>query len=239
VTRRIYSKPGQHPPVKHPLFIWIPKTGGTSVYNVLSKKDKEFRKHKFSKHREKIEKGTHGHDYVKAIYTDEELENFYKFTVVRNPYTRLVSLYNFFRKYARNRGHLYKKHLGSFSQFVDCVISGEPEVSARKSYSKKGKHPYYVTPTSPQNVWIEGISGVKVYNTENLNELFQDFDVAPRKDNVSPYDMKYKTYKHYYDQKILFKVTEFYRFDFLKFGYRSWLNVNESYDDSPSREIEW
>ena len=209
------------------------------MHNALTKKDKAFRKHKFGKHREKIEKGSHGHDYVKAIYTDEELEKFYKFTVVRNPYTRLVSLYCFFRKHTRNRGHLYKEHLGSFSQFVDHVISGEPEVSARKIYSKKGKHPHFVTPTSPQNVWIADISGVKVYNTENLAELFQDFDVAPRKDNVSPYDMKHKVYEEYYTNEILFKVTEFYRLDFLKFGYRIWQNVNESYDDSPSREIEW
>lgn len=81
------------------LFIWIPKNAGTSVYTALNANTgmKLYMEdyHKF----DNTGSVTFGHLDVKEllkmrIISKEYWENAHKFVIVRNPYTRLISLYD-------------------------------------------------------------------------------------------------------------------------------------------------
>lgn len=80
-------------------FIHIPKTGGTSLGKFLNKQQIEyeyglgilFPKAKDPKRRKMI---SGRHMYAYEFRNDKT----YKFTVVRNPYTRLVSYYNWYKR---------------------------------------------------------------------------------------------------------------------------------------------
>lgn len=61
-------------------FVHIPKTGGTSVSQALHKLDIETTL-------------MQGHRYLGWLMTKHELQNHHKFTVVRNPYDRFISLW--------------------------------------------------------------------------------------------------------------------------------------------------
>lgn len=88
------------------LFIWIPKTGGTSIYNALNKKmDMQLYTDNYTAF-DNIGNVSFGHADVssllqKQIVTKEYWQSCYKFTVVRNPYSRFISLYNDFRQSKR------------------------------------------------------------------------------------------------------------------------------------------
>ena len=89
------------------LFIHIPKTGGSSLEhaiasnylegeqegNIERKAYSEFTVHG---HFEKREKGNggHPHSFIKDYAEHLNIENYYKFVVLRNPFEQVVSLYN-------------------------------------------------------------------------------------------------------------------------------------------------
>ena len=68
-------------------FIHIEKSGGTSVTRFMQKNDIDFL---LGKNTKKVKKHSHAEMF--------ENEDSFKFTVVRNPYTRLVSYYNYTAK---------------------------------------------------------------------------------------------------------------------------------------------
>jgi len=108
-------------------YVHIPKTGGTSISNILNKEDGSFK--------------VTGHDSVDLF---KNLHNYYKFTFVRNPYSRFISTYyhecrkvndtitltNFVKKITDN-DILYL----SQSYYIDRKI---------ENFSKIGKYENYV-----------------------------------------------------------------------------------------------
>jgi len=91
---------------KDVLFVWIPKTAGNSVVDYFSSYNFER-----NANVNKLKKGffftkgfnTFGHIDVKSlvrekIISDTYIQNVYKFSIVRNPYDRLVSLYEYHKK---------------------------------------------------------------------------------------------------------------------------------------------
>jgi len=89
------------------LFIHIPKTGGSSLEHAIASKYLEgepegnIERQAYSKftvhgHFEKREKGNggHPHSFIKDYAEHLNIENYYKFVVLRNPFEQVVSLYN-------------------------------------------------------------------------------------------------------------------------------------------------
>jgi len=102
------------------LFIWIPKTAGTSMFNIFQEygcqkltkeeKYKNFNNQGFT---------TFGHmnifDLISMNYiSNEYFQNAYKIAFVRNPWDRLVSLYHYRKK---NKYKITSKY-DNFSDFV-------------------------------------------------------------------------------------------------------------------------
>lgn len=136
-------------------FIWIPKSAGNSIYEWLHVEvgmrklpnPKEFRKFRNSG------SVTFGHahylslidlGFVSAAYHARA----FKFAVVRDPYDRVVSLYN----YMSGRG----VYAHDFDRFLDDVRLRRPPIGA---YNYK-----WISPAAPQVQWLLDGNGEFVTN---------------------------------------------------------------------------
>jgi len=174
--------------VKPLRFIHIPKTGGTSIRKFLLDNNIQF-------YYGQEPKQVGRHRYA-SVWKDEES---YKFTVVRNPYARTVSYYNY---------TINKDWKPTFENFVK-----------NKLINKSLKVP---------NVWIPQVSWLYENNTclvdkifklednleDNLNSFLNIKGNLP-KENVSTYN----SYESYYTQELKDLVANYYKDDFKKLGY--------------------
>lgn len=180
------------------LFIWIPKTSGTSFYESYRLIDPTFVKQLDSK---KILNGTHGHYLIREIYEPHELEEFSIFTIVRNPFSRATSLYEYLKKQ-----NLFPKKQ-NFDSFLETIMKGVPPVGP---YNRVG-----LSQCNPQKDWIDNISNVKIYRLEDRLQIEQDFGLSHKHINRSVF----LNYKNYYNNRTAEMVREIYKEDFTFFDY--------------------
>jgi len=185
--------------MKRNLFIWIPKTSGTSFYESLSGQDSSFRLELDSKI--KIKNGTHGHIKVDLIYNKEELEEFNIFTIVRDPYSRFISLFEYLK--VANR---IKKDI-TIHDFIELIKKG---ISPVGEYNSAG-----LSQCNPQVDWIKNINKVKIYKFEDMHELYSDFNIEKMWKNRSVF----RPYQEYYTSDVETFVETYYKEDFNLFNY--------------------
>lgn len=148
-------------------FIHIPKTGGKSLIYALQNQIeiKKLNKNFDFKSFTNCGAVTFGHIHYlslqKAGFVSDEYHNSsYKFAIVRNPYDRIVSLYN----YLSNRSELDG---WGFDHFLDQVLIKRPPVGL---YNKAG-----LSQTNPQSDWIMGENGDlitnEIFKLEELDKL--------------------------------------------------------------------
>ena len=134
------------------LFIWIPRTGGSSIWEAYSgmlspEASQQWRLN--VKYQEPIREDatltTCSHAHIPSliqyqIMSREWLERRFVFTFVRNPWDRLVSLYYYYRRLKR----FFK---GSFPEFIEAIRHGMP---------KPGTYNYYLlSMANPQAEWFD------------------------------------------------------------------------------------
>jgi hypothetical protein len=93
------------------LFIHIPKAAGISFHQGIYKRE------------------SLGHVSIVAFiqqYGEKKIEDIFKFTIVRNPYDRLASAYNYLKQGGRNKNNdrEYQKFIIKFENFEDFVLNG-------------------------------------------------------------------------------------------------------------------
>lgn len=199
---------------KKAVFIWIPKTAGTSLYNCLgaTKLKSIYKvKHRFAN------KGivTFGHmDYpelVKRRYISTQFdESAYKFTFVRNPYDRAVSLYFYSKK--------MKKLPANMSFLSFCRTLRENGCEPIGLYNTSG-----LSQCNPQIRWIENIEVDFVGKFESIEKdsqtLFRELGLQdlflPKLNNIDR-----ANYKKYYCSESKEIVERFYERDFRSFDYQ-------------------
>lgn len=154
------------------VFIWIPKTAGTSLFSALKKQIgmvnlcESISHVKAFKNRGAV---TFGHYCYRSllsagIVSQTFHDSAYKFCVVRDPYDRSLSLYYYLR---RKEGRCSQ----NFLQFLNDVYRNRSPVGM---YNYLG-----LSQTNPQVNWIVDENGRyvvdKIYRFEDLEEVKHDF----------------------------------------------------------------
>lgn len=198
------------------LFIWMPKTAGTSLYLALreSYNMREYLTIDYAKEFFNNQGPvTFSHISIKAlkdlgIIKDNFYSNSYKFCVCRNPFDRFVSLFHYMKK--RN---LIADHLTA-QDFMKEIMKGIPPIGA---YNVKG-----LSQCNPQIDWIRGIEINQILRFENLDndikllEALLNTRVELPVINVSP---NRKKITEELDAITIELIKEFYKEDFEFFNY--------------------
>jgi len=204
-------------------FIHVPRTGGTSFYKWVQKNIR---------------------NYVKLPehnYATGSIENAQKtwnnlgttFSFVRNPYSRLVSMYEY--QYAKAkilikdyqpgslRGDGYLDHLRlialsrkGFNYWIECICTNKTEI-----YNIYDGDPNQVS----VNSWFSGQMPNIVIKTEELNTEFykiQDLLTGGSCRDPLPWvnTVDHKPYQEYYNDNTRQMVAEKFKDDLTMFGYK-------------------
>lgn len=172
------------------IFIHIPKTGGQSVFSFLDSKNLDSWKRTFHAR----------HDPLFHLEKENDLTDVFKFSIVRNPFTRTFSYYKHFN---------YQNNLRiSLSEFFQII-------KQQKVY-KKTPMIFY-----PQSFYLcnkDGNFGMdKIYRFERLDNLESDFNIKLPKINVGNYSGE-EYIKQYTKENQNF-VREYYYCDFINLKY--------------------
>jgi len=200
------------------VFIWIPKTAGTSLYhwlhdNIGMRKMNVPRDYStFPGHGA----ATFGHvHYLSLLYQGFVPQSFhdraYRFAMVRNPYSRIASLYNYLR--------IDQGYAGEFPAFVEDVRLNRPPVGL---YNHRG-----LSQTNPQVDWLMGWNGAfladNIFKVEEMDTaiacLAQQFHIATPPPVESRNVSKKFVSVEDFDHETIEKVNEIYARDFALLEY--------------------
>ena len=186
------------------IFIHIPKNSGTSVRTIL---------HENYNYPNIFE----GHFTVQQSVARARLNKYkYKdiFTVVRNPYSRLVSIYFFLKKKMSEHVHILRNEdltlpfkILTFNQFVKFFLL---EVDMRFLWMN-----YYMF--FPQNSWIDKFKNkVIVFKQEEKEKIEKYLKYKLPHENVNTIKLKYSSL---YNDELKKIVYTFFEEDFENFKY--------------------
>lgn len=184
------------------IFIDICKCAGTSIISALGEYFECSGKH------HSISNITGDYSFCSNLST-EEIGGYFKFTFVRNPYDRLLSVW----LWGHSQGHMYREY--SFREFVIGVRDG--------IFEEYNRHRYI-----PMIDWLrDGDGRIRIDFIGKYENLAVDFselcgrlgigDVVLSKWNVSR--ARRSHYRGYYDAETREIVSGLYAEDFEVFGY--------------------
>lgn len=213
-------------PTLNAIFIHIPKTAGTSIEQVLIDYGLDYIRFNADRNKWwgnlKTDKGTYELDHSTFAYLEKNCKNynpqFFKFCVVRNPYSRLVSEF----LHCKKIGSRFVKNLGNFKSFVyfirdnfDYILNNEEE-----------KHEV-ISHYLPQNKFIYVNGDCKMDLVIKFEKINEDWQILCKKLNINRKLIKSnkysygKTYNYndYYDDELRNIVYNLYKDDFELFHY--------------------
>lgn len=203
------------PMINHPLrciYIHIPKTAGNSINRIFGI-------------------GWENHKDLQR-YADElpaeVMETYYKFAIVRNPWDRLVSDYNYQRKKSRDRqSKLFTFHdSGKRRNFCDWVRAALADPHRYEPASWGGEVSKGIHRWSPQLDWISVGGRNQLDFVARIEHLAQDFGVVCRTLGLPEARLPHRNrrlhshYSWYYDEPTREFVASYYARDIAAFGYR-------------------
>lgn len=179
------------------IFVWIPKTAGSSLYSVL--KEQGMKLYLDENLYEFDNKGSacFGHHDVKLLIKTRVISSDYwknnkAFCVVRNPYHRFVSLYNDFLK----SGRIFPNTTIRKFATILPTLTRKPGYYNVRDFSQ----------TASQVDWI--FEGVEIRRFEDVVKDLPHLNKSTDKDYMS-----------YYDNELLKMVTNLYYDDFTILNY--------------------
>jgi len=201
-------------------FIWIPKTAGSSLFKEFKKQNCKKLKN-LSQIKNFNNKGfvTFGHIHFKYLLKEkliskEFFNNSFKFSFVRNPWDRLVSLYFYFKKYSYNGINRFE----TFDIFINYIYNNK--ISSIGGYNVKG-----FSQCNPQTDWIL-LNNKKITNfIGKFENLDNDYDKLCKILNLSKLKLLHSNrsnhlnYKNYYNDYLKNIVKKIYLKDIEMFKY--------------------
>jgi hypothetical protein len=205
--------------VLHLIFVRIPKNASTSIYhhlgdyNLVKKYESSFKQNAKNPLYRNFFDTTHAKPHeIKAIIP-ANVENYFSFAVVRNPWDRFVSMYSFTLK--NKLWNLFNfENEPSFEEF--CKICE----------GKKENNDLHFFPIQQQCEWLSGGFNVKkVLLFENLSSEFSSMINEIGACHI-PVDLphmnstNHNQYKNYYNNYTKNLVSKLYNKDIEKFNYQ-------------------
>ena len=203
---------------KNLLFVHIPKTGGTVIENAIKELSKctpvEIQSILYSSYTNELldfpyNKVSLQHQFYTTIYKfkdklDVDFDNIKIFSVVRNPYDRIISDLFWFRLIKKDftAEQVYNVIKNNYLYRDDLDNHNEPQYK-------------FITDEN-----CELIKNIKIFKTETLNESnnklnkFIGFDINIKKRNVN------KDYSSYLNKDSISLINTFYKKDFELFNYK-------------------
>ena len=211
LIKKSIQKTGGHLTASNTSYIRIPKSASTSVSKAMLEKIYPVLKQSAIN-----EKQINYLTDVNLHVLGTQSANHTYFTIVRNPFSRLVSVYrSFFEN--NSQDYIYRDYLFgilpphlSFFDFVDRIAHIPDRL--------KDQH------IKPQNCFLEyyekkkiEVKVLKLEDSEKLNQFLSQnsLQLAHVNKSAETYD-----YRAYYNANTLSKVYELYKMDFERFGYQ-------------------
>ncbi len=192
------------------IFLWLPKTGGLSIYDALKPHGIKRRMDMGTFSCEPARFVTYSHVSLKALEQIGMLPYpSWIFTIVRNPYSRAVSLWSYLR---------LKGMLGPRTDFrTFCHILQQRVIEPIGLYNKRG-----LSQCRPQADWLRG---VYVGYFGRFETLQSDFDNVCNKLKIPRAVLTHRNrgdhrdYREYYDAETQGIVRDYYAEDFELLAY--------------------
>jgi hypothetical protein len=195
------------------LFIWVPKCAGTSIFSVLEQygclKLKTMGQARQFQNEGSV---TFGHMSLEAVVergvvTQEYLDRAFKFGFVRNPWSRMVSLWSYLTKAGIPRKGV------EFEEFLEMVAAGVPPVGP---YNRQG-----LSQTRTMSEWLQEGSVDFIGQVERQ----EDFEALGRHLGIEGCFPVLNTsghgeYRQYYTPETQKIVAELYSDDIQRFKYQ-------------------
>lgn len=190
------------------IFIHIPKTGGTSIGKALGFK---------STSHIKAKEVTHSAPLIKGKFS---------FAVVRNPYERFISLYNYARQEVSTYHNNIEPHKALYGIHLDYELLKKSSIEECANYLLEGKlkHDSSWNHWKPQYSWVYYKDKLLVDNIYHLNNLHHLKDDLRRKFNIQiqiPYLNSSESNRQNYllNQRTKRIIEEYYSKDFQLFNF--------------------
>lgn len=187
------------------IFIHIPKTGGTTIEQLL-----------FINNKRGIQQELKSQHSNLNYYLSNNLpKNYFIFTVVRNPYTRAISLFNFYKNEGNNsnadKNFLENNTIDEFYRRYEYYNN--------KKKNMLSPQVWYIDPNNISKV--NYIIKFESYKTQ-LEEVCNILQTSFNNDNVYQItDYRKKEYTNYTISPYLInRINELYSKDFTTFGYK-------------------
>jgi hypothetical protein len=208
---------------KNILFIHIPKTGGTTIENLLKENDKMILYSSFNNNLLPFpyNKTSLQHQYYKTIYKYKNLcninfNNSLKIiTIVRNPYNRIIS------------GLFWDKLINSESTQNEVYKKIQNYIS--NTHYDNHNIPQYKFIIDDNNI----IKNIKIFKTESLNEDIKEYGYKI----IKNFHVSNNTdYKKYLNNESINLINIFYKKDFELFDYNM---IQVNFKQKNINKINW
>ena len=178
------------------LFLHLPKTGGTSI--------NKFFNDKFDNNKRDF-----GHPYL-SEYKCNNFDDYFKFTIVRNPYDRLVSAFFYMKEYSKFQSDINfrKKWKLEHDTFESFVIEKLPVIVGNKN-----TRPRHFKPQVDFGTAGLDYIGSFVTMQDDMNFICDEIGID-RQDLPHVNSSNHKRYDEYYNEELLNIVKTLYLEDF-------------------------
>jgi chondroitin 4-sulfotransferase 11 len=201
------------------IYIHIPKTAGNSINRVFGV---QWQDHK--------DLGSYA-----AEFSPEVIEEYYKFAIVRNPWARMLSDYNYQKKKSRSDKLFLHDSDGEqrlFRAWIEAVLA-DPFRYAAKTWG--GDVSANIHRWSPQVEWMSLDGALAVDKVIHLETLEQGFGEVCSHLGINTTRVPHRNsrfhwhYSWYYDNATRDLIAQYYASDIEAFGY--------AFDPSPARKL--
>ena len=200
---------------RHCIFVHIPKTGGTSIEDVIwpkPRRGEDLWMGFIAPGRNKYQTGGLQHLLARQIRIEvggDVFTRYFKFSIVRNPWDRVISQYSYLKQRPDLQDYFGVKADAPLAQYLAAISrSDHVQVMPQLNFLRDGN-----------GTMLVDLVGRFETLAQDAREIFRRIGID---DAVMPHEAKSDRrsgYRDYYDDETRERVTELYAEDIAHFGY--------------------